>query len=276
MTHRSDYARIERAIRYLDEHHPEQPSLAEVARVVGLSEFHFQRLFQRWAGVSPKSFLRYVTLSHARRQLRGEQSLLQASLALGLSGASRLHDLFVRIEAMTPGEYRAQATGLSLRWGRHDTPFGPALLIATERGLCGLSFEAEEGLDELQARWPGAQFIQAPRFTAPYAEVLRARTQGRPVAPLAVLLKGTPFQLKVWEALLRIPEGQVLTYGGLAAQVGATRGARAVGSAVGDNPIAFLIPCHRVIRGTGALGGYRWGEARKRAMLALERARGGG
>jgi AraC family transcriptional regulator of adaptative response/methylated-DNA-[protein]-cysteine methyltransferase len=272
----SDYARIERAIHYIEEHLPEQPGLAELAAVVGLSEFHFQRLFQRWAGVSPKAFLQFLTLGEAKRLLAQPRSLLESSLALGLSGPSRLHDLFLKLEAMTPGDYKQHARGMVVRWGVHSTPLGQALFAATERGLCGLAFlgEApERDADEMRARWPGATWREEPGFTRPYAVELEARLRGQPSRPLPLLLKGTPFQLKVWEALLRIPEGAVVTYTQVAALAGATGAPRAVGAAIGANPVGYLIPCHRVIRASGAFGGYHWGLPRKRALLALEHAR---
>ncbi len=272
----SDYARVEAAIRHLEAHAAEQPSLAELAAVVGLSEFHFQRLFHRWAGVTPKTFLQFLTLGEAKKRLQASDSLLRASHDVGLSGPGRLHDLFLSLEAMTPGEYKAQAAGLMLRWAIHPTPFGEALFAATERGLCGLAFvqeDAEADVETLRARWPEAGLVRDPAATAPYAEALEARVRGQAPRPLALLLKGTPFQLKVWEALLRIPEGALATYEGLAAAAGSPGAARAAGTALGANPLAYLIPCHRVIRATGAFGGYQWGAPRKRAILALEGAR---
>lgn len=269
----SDFSRVERAIRYLDAHAAERPGLAELAGVVGLSEFHFHRLFHRWAGVTPKAFLQYATLARAKRLLRARRSLLDATLELGLSGTGRLHDLFLTLEAMTPGEFKACAAGMTLRWSLHETPFGEACFVATERGLCGLAFGGRETAETLRRQWPGARWQEDPDFTAPFARELRARMQGRAPAPLSVLLKGTPFQLKVWEALLRVPEGTTTTYGALAEQAGSPGASRAVGSAMAANPIAYLIPCHRVIQASGALGGYFWGEARKRAMLAAEHAR---
>jgi AraC family transcriptional regulator of adaptative response/methylated-DNA-[protein]-cysteine methyltransferase len=272
----SDYARIARAIEYLDEHHVDQPQLSELAHLVDLSDYHFQRLFLRWAGVTPKSFLQFVTLGHAKRLLREPRSLLQSSVELGLSGPSRLHDLFLTYEGMTPGEYKVQAEGMILRWGVHETPFGEALIAATDKGLCGMMFtdgDHPTALREVRAQWAGATWREDARFTRSYAEAIDARVRGQQHQPLSVLLKGTPFQLKVWEALLKIPEGSALSYQGLATLVGASGSARAVGGAVAANPIGYLIPCHRVIRATGALGGYHWGETRKRTILALECSR---
>ena len=265
----SDYRRIERAIQFLDGKAREQPSLAEVAGAVGLSEFHFQRLFQRWAGISPKRFLQVVTIADARRLLDESRSLLDVSLDLGLSGPSRLHDLFLSLEKMTPGEYRRRAAGMTLSWGRADTPLGEAVFAASDRGLHGISFAG--GLDDLRHRWPAARFIRDDATAARYAALLRSRLRGDP-KPIGLVLKGTPLQLKVWEALLSIPAGSVASYADVAALAGAPTAVRAVASAVAQNPIACLIPCHRVIRSTGALGEYRWGAPRKRTLLALEQA----
>ena len=266
----SDYHRIERAIQFLDGKAREQPTLAEVAGAVGLSEFHFQRLFQRWAGISPKRFLQVVTIADARRLLDESRSLLDVALEVGLSGPSRLHDLFLSIERMTPGEYRRRADGMKLTWGRADTPLGEAVFAVAERGLAGVTFAG--GLEELRRRWPGARFTRDDAVAERYAGFLRARLRGGKTEPIGLVLKGTPLQLKVWEALLAIPAGRVASYGDVAALAGAPSAVRAVASAVGQNPIACLIPCHRVIRATGAVGDYRWGVERKRTLLALERA----
>jgi AraC family transcriptional regulator of adaptative response/methylated-DNA-[protein]-cysteine methyltransferase len=277
----SDYGKVEKAIRFIGARVQAQPSLAEVAAEVGLSEFHFQRLFQRWAGVSPKRFLQFLTLEEAKRMLAESRSLLDASLELGLSGPSRLHDLFLSLERMTPGEYKAKAEGLAVHWGVEETPFGPALFAALaegdrERGLCGLAFlhdeDPEAAFEELRARWPGAKLEASPARVRGYAVAFDARLRGRTDQPLSLVLKGTPFQLKTWEALLRIPPGQALAYGDLAKLTGSPEASRAVGSAVGQNPIAGLIPCHRVIQSTGAFGAYHWGAPRKQALLGFERA----
>lgn len=273
---RSDYSRVEQAIHYLTRRAAAQPRLAEVAAEVGLSEFHFLRLFQRWAGVSPKRFLQFLTLEEAKARLAESRSLLDVSHAVGLSGPSRLHDLFLSLERMTPGEYKARAEGLTLHWGVEDTPFGPALFAALDRGLCGLAFlqeaRPEPAFEELRARWPGARLEAAPGRIRPYAEALNARMRGRLDQPLALVLKGTPFQLKTWEALLRIPAGRVLAYGDVAGLAGAPGASRAVGTALGQNPLAWLIPCHRVLQASGAVGQYHWGTPRKQAMLGFERA----
>ncbi|MFZ5559118.1 MAG: methylated-DNA--[protein]-cysteine S-methyltransferase [Pseudomonadota bacterium] len=269
-----DYARIERAIRYLEAHAGRQPGLGDVAAAVGLSPYHFQRLFTRWAGVSPKRFLGLLTVAHARRLLQSSASVLDAALAVGLSGPGRLHDQFVALEAATPGEVKTGGAGLEIRWGVHASPFGEVLVALTPRGVCRMAFlgagdEAAER-DALAAAWPGAA---VRRDDAGTASVARAVFAGVPGPTPRLWVRGTNFQVAVWRALLRVPEGAVCTYGDLAAAIGRPGAARAVGQAVGANPVAYLIPCHRVIRGVGGLGGYRWGPERKRAMLAWEAAR---
>jgi AraC family transcriptional regulator of adaptative response/methylated-DNA-[protein]-cysteine methyltransferase len=272
-----DYRRVEAAIRYLEDHATKQPELTPVARHVGLSPHHFQRLFKRWAGVSPKRFLQFLTVEHAKRLLAASETLLETSWEVGLSGPGRLHDLFVAAEAVTPGEYKARGEGLTVRWGVHPSPFGACLLAATERGICHLSFLSGEPSDapedELRRRFPEADLEAAPEVTAPLAARIFAGSPGEEGAPLALHLRGTNFQLQVWKALLALPRGAVVTYGGLARRLGRPGAARAVGAAVGANPVAYLIPCHRVLRGSGELGGYRWGTARKRALLGWEAAR---
>ncbi len=273
----SDFSRVAQAIRYLCGRIQQQPSLAQVAAQAGVSEFHFQRLFQKEAGISPKRFLQYLTLRDAKGLLLESRSVLDASLELGLSSPSRLHDLFVSIEHMTPGQFKQRAQGLTLRWAVAETPFGLALMAALDCRLCALSFMAGEdpapSLAELGERGPLACFQQHPTALQPFAAALESRLRGGPPQPLALALKGTPFQLKVWEALLRIPEGRVLAYGDLARRIGDPTASRAVGTAIGQNPVGYLIPCHRVIQASGALGDYHWGADRKRAILALERAR---
>jgi AraC family transcriptional regulator of adaptative response/methylated-DNA-[protein]-cysteine methyltransferase len=273
----SDFTRVAQAIQYLCAEAKEQPTLAEVASQVGVSEFHFQRIFQRWAGLSPKRFLQYLTLKEAKALLLESRSVLDASLEVGLSSPSRLHDLFVSLERMTPGQFKERARGLTLCWDVVVTAFGPALMATLEGRLCALSFLEEldpaEALAELEARWPRARFQRDPSGLQPFLAALEGRLRGDGSQPMALALKGTPFQLQVWEALLRIPEGRVVAYGDLAKALGEPGASRAVGTAVGQNPIGYLIPCHRVIQGSGALGAYHWGPGRKRAMLALERAR---
>lgn len=275
----SDYARVEHAIHFIQANVRERPRLAEIAAELGLSEFHFQRLFQRWAGVSPKRFLQFLTLEHAKRLLNETRSVLETTNELGLSGPSRLHDLFLSLERLTPGEYKNGARGLTVRWGIEDTALGPALIAAVDRGLCGVSFitggDERVALRELAQRWPQAKLEPDPAAVKGYAKALRARMQGRAGEPLSVVLKGTPMQLKVWEALLRIPPGGVATYGDVAKWAAIPKAARAVGHAVGLNPIAYLIPCHRVISASGVFGAYRWGAPRKVAMLGMEMSRTG-
>jgi AraC family transcriptional regulator of adaptative response/methylated-DNA-[protein]-cysteine methyltransferase len=268
------YQRIGQAIHWLVDHYQEQPSLARVAEEVGLSEYHFQRLFSDWAGVSPKKFLQYLTLSHAKERLAACDSVLDAAYDAGLSGPSRLHDLFVAHEAVTPGEWKSMGEGLTVRYGWHDSPFGDCLMVATDRGVCGLGFALPEGRAateaDLLAGWGQARLVKDPDATEPHAEL----AFGRGGRTLRLVLRGTPFQLKVWEALMRIPAGAVVSYERLARHIGKPSAARAVAGAVALNPVSWLVPCHRVIRGTGAITGYRWGPARKRAILAWEAARG--
>lgn len=273
---RTDYEKIEQAIQYLDERSREQPSLADVAAHVGLSESHFQRLFTRWAGISPKRFLQFQTVAHARALLAESRSLLDATYEAGLSSAGRLHDLFVTIDAVTPGEFKRAGDGLTIQWGVHDTPFGECVIGTTPRGICGLYFATDGGIARAQQllaeSWEGARLVENEAATQPLVDqIFSDATHAH--APLAVLVKGTNLQLKVWEALLRIPLGEVVTYEQLAAAAGAPTAVRAVGTAVGRNPVSYLIPCHRVIRKTGAFGNYGGGIARKRAMLTWEFAR---
>ena len=273
----ADYVRIERAIRYLEAHARRQPALAEVARHVGLSEFHFQRVFSRWAGVSPKRFLQFLTVDYARGLLRDAHSTIDVAYETGLSGPGRLHDLVVNVDAVTPGDLQRAGAGLTIRYGEHDSPFGPCLIGTTDRGLCWLSFiprgESSRALAALKDHWQEARFEENSVATREVAARVFGRTRTQTNAPLPLLLKGTNFQLKVWEALLRIPAGAVTTYHDVARRIDAPDATRAVGTAVGHNPIAFVIPCHRVIRATGAFGEYRWGAERKKAMLGWEQAR---
>jgi len=275
----TDYERIEQAIQFLDRHHQEQPSLARVAQSAGLSPGHFQRVFTRWAGVSPKRFLQFQTVAHAKSVLSESRSLLQTAYEAGLSGSGRLHDLFVSVDAVTPGEWKSGGADLVIRYGIHDGPFGRYLLGVTPRGICALRFLPMGGsfldaLDELHAEWPRAAVTLDPGATGPYAEnIFPGGGAGAPGAPLSLYLKGTNFQVKVWEALLRVPQGALVTYEELAQAAHLRGSVRAVANAVAHNPVAWLIPCHRVIRKTGAFGGYRWGLPRKRAMLGWEAAR---
>jgi AraC family transcriptional regulator of adaptative response/methylated-DNA-[protein]-cysteine methyltransferase len=268
-----DYLRIEQAILYLENHYKDQPALDEVAASIGLSEYHFQRLFTRWAGVSPKRFLQFLTKEGAKELLSRSENLLETTHQMGLSSLGRLHDLFVTAEAVTPGEYKSRGAGVTIRYGIHPTPFGKCLIATTERGICHLSFvQNSEGdaIDQLVSDWQQARMIEEYRSTVPLIEPifdLRYNHRGK---PLHVHLRGTNFQLKVWEALLQIPAGEVTTYARLAARIGNPAATRAVGTAVGHNPIAVLIPCHRVIRKVGDFGNYRYGALRKKALLARE------
>lgn len=272
----ADYHRIERAIRFLDDSAPVRPSLDQVAKHVGMSPFHFQRLFTRWAGISPKRFSQVLALEYAKEKLRESRNLIDATYDAGLSSGGRLHDLFVTLDAVTPGEFRESGDGLRISAGFHDSPFGEALIATTDRGVCALTFHEgsrRSALRDLATRWPNATIEERPRVTAPVASRIFTALEVRDpegLVPLGLLVRGTNFQVKVWRALLQIPVGSVATYEDIATAVGAPTAVRAVGTAIGRNPVAFLIPCHRVIRTTGALGGYRWGLPRKRAMLAWE------
>ena len=270
-----DYLRIEQAIRYLEEHFREQPNLDQVAASTGLSEYHFQRLFTRWAGVSPKRFLQYLTKEGAKELLDQSENLLDTTYQIGLSSLGRLHDLFVTTEAITPGEYKSRGVGLTIRYGIHPTPFGKCLIGMTERGICHLSFvQTGEGnaIDALVSDWQEAKMLEDQRSTAPLVAPIFDLRQ-REKASLYLHLKGTNFQLKVWEALLNIPVGAVTTYEHIARGVGSPKAMRAVGTAVGHNPIAVLIPCHRVIRKVGGFGNYRYGLPLKMALLGWEATR---
>jgi len=272
-----DYERMAEAISFVEEHQQAQPRLEDVADAMGLSPFHAQRIFSRWAGVSPKRLLAILTHADARAALERGAPLLDAAFEVGLSGPGRLHDLFVTVEAMTPGEVKRKGEGLEIRYGWHDTPFGAGLYMVTPRGLCGLAFAdpGTEGtaLEDMKARWPNAEFVQEPAATAPFAA--RAFSTGTRDEPLKLHLGGTPFQLQVWRALLEIPFGETASYTDIAKKVCTEKAVRAVGSAVGRNPVSFLIPCHRVLRQTKALGGYHWGLTRKKALLTWEAARRG-
>jgi AraC family transcriptional regulator of adaptative response/methylated-DNA-[protein]-cysteine methyltransferase len=273
----ADYGRIEAAIHYLEENFQAQPSLAEIASHVGLSEYHFQRLFSRWAGTSPKRFLQFLTIQHAKKLLAESQSILDATYEAGLSSPSRLHDLFVTHEAITPGEYKQKGAGLTIQYGFHDSPFGECLIALTERGICGLQFVAnddrEAALAELKASWPQAEFVADEEATRPFVDPIfnLSDVEERPSLPL--YLKGTNFQIQVWQALLKIPAGTAVSYGTVAQMIGNPKAARAIGTAVSHNPVGYLIPCHRVIRQAGNLGDYRWGSSRKKAILGWEAAR---
>ena len=266
------YAVIRRAIDLIDAAGTDLLALDDLAAEMQMSPAHFQRVFSRWVGVSPKRYQQYLTLDHARALLREHFTTLETAAEVGLSGSGRLHDLFLRWEAMSPGEFARAGDGLAINFGWFDSPFGKALAMGTERGLCGLALAGESGeaaaMADLKGRWPKADFVLAPEKIAPWVTAaFEMRGQS------ALHLIGAPFQIKVWEALLTIPSGQVTTYSEIAQAVGNPRAVRAVGTAVGRNPVSWLIPCHRALRKSGGLGGYHWGLPVKRAMLAYESAR---
>lgn len=270
---RSDYDVVAAAIDYLEQNFRSQPELADVARHVHLSEAHFQRLFRRWAGISPKRFLQFLTAEHARELLRASRSVLDVSYEVGLSGGGRLHDLMLNVAAATPGEVKSGGDGLTIHYGFHESPFGEALIATTERGLCNLAFTQQEDrralLDELHTRWPNATLVEDGARTRAVARQIFGDSAGA----VTLFLKGTNFQIRVWEALLRVPAGRAVTYEDIARSIGHPTAVRAVGAAVGQNPIAYLIPCHRVLRKSGVFGEYHWGATRKKALLAWESAR---
>lgn len=272
-----DYQRIEDAIRYLETNYQHQPSLGEIAASMNMSEYHFQRLFTRWVGISPKRFLQYLTKEHAKELLGNSTNLLETAYETGLSGPSRLHDLFVNCEGVTPGEFKNRGAGIVITYGFHPTQFGDCLLARTKRGICNLIFIQEGGhqaaLDVLKKAWKNGILEENTAKTSPLMEqILELSTEGK-TSPLTLFLHGTNFQIKVWEALLKIPVGSVVAYEDLAHYIGRPTAARAISNAVARNPIPFLIPCHRVIRKAGDFGGYRYGSARKKAMLGWEMAR---
>ena len=269
----SDYERISMAITYLSNHADSQPTLEEVAEHVHLSAYHFQRLFTRWAGISPKRFLQVLTLEKAKQLVRGAQPLLEVSGALGLSSGSRLYDHFVQLEGVTPGEYRRYGIGLTIGYGIHETPFGQVFVAVTPRGVCTLEFIDDGGrgaVAALQRQWPEAVMQEDGASTRPVVDAMIKGKRGN--HPLSLYVSGTNFQINVWRALLRIPSGEITSYRDVARAIGHPRAARAVGNAIGVNPVALLIPCHRVITETGQLTGYRWGTVRKQAILAWETA----
>jgi AraC family transcriptional regulator of adaptative response/methylated-DNA-[protein]-cysteine methyltransferase len=265
------------AIEYLVRHYREHPSLDTVAARVGMSPHHFQRTFKRWTGISPKRFEQYLTLGDAKRRLDGARSLLDAAYAVGLSGPSRLHDLFVACEAVTPGDFKGRGRGLRIRYALHDSPFGRTVLGTTERGICHLSFvvggDEKAALAHFARLWPEAERLHDPAGTAEIARRAFRFALGQHGAPPRLLLRGTNFEIKVWEALLRIPMGKVVSYGQVAEAIGEPAAQRAVGRAVGSNPVSLLIPCHRVILQSGVIHNYGWGVERKKVLLAMERAR---
>ncbi len=272
-----DYARIEQVIYFLEQNADRQPSLGEIAAHVHLSEYHFQRLFTRWVGISPKRFLQFITKEHAKQLLTRSSSIMETAYQVGLSSPGRLHDLFITWEAVTPGEYKQRGEGLTIQYGFHATPFGEVLLGVTERGVCNLSFIMADGrepaLQALKNSWPRARLAQNTAATGRSIAAIFRLPGNSSDEPLRVFLSGSNFQLKVWEALLHIPSGNVVSYRDIAGYLGDPQAARAVGNALAHNPVAVLIPCHRVIHSLGEFGNYHYGEARKIALLGWEMAK---
>ena len=267
------YQLMRRAIDLIDTDAGRDMTLEDISREMHMSPAHFQRIFSRWAGVSPKRYQQWLALDHAKSLLADRHTTLETADAVGLSGSGRLHDLFVRWEAMSPGDFAKGGEGLKILWGWFDSPFGPALIMGTARGICGIAFSAETGaeaaMDDMLSRWPKATFVEDPNTLKPLADEAFPQ-EGEATARLFLI--GAPFQIKVWEALLQIPTGHATTYSDIARAIGNPKAVRAVGTAVGRNPISWLIPCHRALRKSGALGGYHWGLPVKRAMLAWEAA----
>ena len=269
-----DYETVRRVIEKISLDYRDQPSLEELATDVGQTPTGLQKLFTRWAGLSPKAFLQAVTLDHARKLLDQGMPLLEASFEVGMSGPGRLHDLFVTHEAMSPGDYKTRGDGLTIRYGYHISPFGVALVMVTDRGLAGLSFndpgDEREAFADMSGRWPNATYVEDMAATQPYAARIFDPSRWRSEQPLKVVLIGTDFQVRVWQALLRIPLGKACSYSSIAAGIGSPAASRAVGAAIGANPISFVVPCHRALGKSGALTGYHWGLTRKRAILGWE------
>jgi AraC family transcriptional regulator, regulatory protein of adaptative response / methylated-DNA-[protein]-cysteine methyltransferase len=268
-----DYAVVARLIESISTEYRRQPSLEDLAKIVHMEPTHLQKLFTRWAGLSPKGFLQAVTLDHAKRLLDDGASLLDTTYEVGMSGPGRLHDLFVTHEAMSPGESKLKGAGLTITYGFHSSPFGRTLIMATERGLCGVSFsdgDDDAALKDMTSRWPSALYVRGDAATFGYAQQVFAPEKWCADRPLQLVMIGTDFQVRVWQALLKVPMGKAVRYGELAQEVGSPKAARAVGAAVGANPISFVVPCHRAIGANGALTGYHWGLTRKRAMLGWE------
>lgn len=269
-----DYELVRRNIDWLRAHWREQPSLELLAGRNGMSAAHLQRLFMRWAGLSPKAFIQALTIDHARKLLRDSASVLETAYEVGLSGPGRLHDLFVTHEAMTPGSYKARGLGLTIRYGFHDCPFGRALLMMTEQGICGLAFADEGGekpaLADMRGRWPAADYVEDTAATADSVARIFDPRRWRADQPLRLVFIGTDFETQVWQVLLKLPLGHATSYSGIADHLGKAGASRAVGSAVGRNPISFVVPCHRVLAKSGGLGGYHWGLTRKQAILGWE------
>jgi len=271
-----DYHRIEKAIQFIVENFQNQPSLKEIAEHVALSEFHFNRLFSKWAGTSPQRFMRFLTKEFAKEKLAESTNLLEATFESGLSSSSRLHDLFVSYEAMTPAEFKAKGAGLIIHYGIHETPFGECLIAITERGITDFRFLDDESkeliINQLQQDFEKANLIFDNNFTKPFIEQIFYETTNTS-EPITLLLRGTNFQIKVWEALLKISFGQIVSYETIAKAIGKPNAQRAVGTAIGSNRLGYIIPCHRVLQKVGGIGGYRWGTTRKKAILGWEMAK---
>lgn len=271
-----DYQRIEKAIQYIEDNFTSQPNLDAIANSVHMSKFHFDRIFKRWVGITPVQFMQFLTLDYTKKKLRESQSILNAALDAGLSGTGRLHDLFVNFEAMTPGEYKRKAAGITITYGFSNSPFGRCLLARTERGICHLGFiDAEnqiESLDHLYATWPGARFVENSESIGLIINRLFDVEKKNLAKPFNIHLKGTNFQINVWRALLNIPNGSIVSYQDIALLIGNQKAYRAVASAIANNPIAYLIPCHRVIAKSGKINQYRWGSVRKKAIIGWEAA----
>ncbi len=272
--HPADYDTVRRAIAYISKHWRSQPEIATIAQASGVTPDELHHLFRRWAGLTPKAFVQALTLDRAREVLRTSASVLDAAYEVGLSGPGRLHDLFVAHEAMSPGEWKAGGEGLTMRYGYHPSPFGTALVIATARGLAGLAFadpgEERVALNDMQRRWPRATYLEDAAGTAPLARRIFDSSLWQPNQPLRVVMIGTDFEVRVWETLLSIPMGRASTYSDIARKLGNPKASRAVGTAVGKNPVSFVVPCHRVLGKSGDVTGYHWGLTRKRAMLGWE------
>lgn len=269
----SDYQRVAHAIDYLETNFRRQPGLDEIAASVHLSKYHFQRLFKEWAGISPSQFMQFLTIEYAKQRLVESQSVYDTSLDVGLSGAGRLHDLFVTFEGITPGDYKKRGSGVQITYGLHDTPFGVCLLASTERGICSLNFVSNGEMtakERLRTDWPQAELIEDSLQTQVIVNQIFSSLPGRQSRPFHLLLKGTNFQVNVWRALLSIPPGAMVSYQDVAAYIGKPNATRAVANAIAHNPVGYLIPCHRVIRKSGDVQGYRWGTTRKRAILGWE------
>ncbi len=270
----ADYDVVRRAIAHIRGHWRDQPEIEQIAEAAGVTPTELHHLFRRWAGITPKAFLQALTLDSARQLLRSSASVLDASYEVGLSGPGRLHDLFVTHESMSPGEWKTGGEGLTIAYGFHPAVFGTALVMATDRGLCGLAFadpgEERASLDDMRRRWPRANYVEDSARTAPLTARIFDKQQWRSDRPLRVVLIGTDFEVRVWETLLRVPMGRATTYSDIANSIGKPKAPRAVGAAVGKNPISFVVPCHRVLGKSGELTGYHWGLTRKRAMLGWE------